>query len=191
MSRKNASVKDMTGQKVGKWTVIDRAPNRGERVYWNCVCTCGTVREVLGQNLRDGQSLNCGCERNYIGNPRHGKSDSKVWRAWKAMKQRCKGYDERSRENYLERGIGHCEEWEIFENFYADMGEPPSPLHTLDRIDNDKGYSKENCRWATVSEQNSNKRRCTASGGKTQRQIAKELGIDVRTLRLRKRHGKI
>jgi hypothetical protein len=91
--------------------------------------------------------------------------------------------------HYKKRGITYCARWETFENFYADMGDPPSPKHSLDRIDNNKGYSKENCRWATGSQQARNRRvsRMVEYKGKTKNLYdwAEELGISIKVLQHR------
>lgn len=88
---------------------------------------------------------------------RHDKSDTKIYNAWKNLKARCKGYQKKQKKDYKDRGITFCERWKSFNNFYEDMGEVPEGM-SLDRIDNDKGYSKENCRWATGKQQMQNQR---------------------------------
>ncbi len=85
----------------------------------------------------------------------HGKSRSKVYNAWLAMIRRCKK-DSRDHKHYADRGITVCERWGVFENFYLDMGEPPSVFHSVDRIDNDGNYELNNCRWSTNEVQRRN-----------------------------------
>jgi hypothetical protein len=106
--------------------------------------------------------------------------------AWSGMKARCKGRVEADKRNYADRGISVCRRWNNFSNFLKDMGIRPSDLHSLDRIDNDKGYSKDNCRWATRTQQNNNTRRniwLTWSGHtKTLRQWSAHLKVSYSTL---------
>lgn len=77
---------------------------------------------------------------------------------WSCMIQRCENPKDGKYYNYGARGIGVCQSWRLFKNFIADMGERPSKKHSLERKDNSLGYCKENCKWATIEEQNSNKR---------------------------------
>jgi hypothetical protein len=88
---------------------------------------------------------------------RHGMTGTKLYDSWKGMRARCSNPSHISYKNYGGRGISVCNEWQDFENFYADMGDRPEGA-TLERIDNDKGYSKDNCKWASWSENNRNRR---------------------------------
>jgi hypothetical protein len=89
-----------------------------------------------------------------------GPIPDKAYRSWSAMKTRCKNGRIINAKDYSGRGISFQPSWEKFENFLEDMGLPPSMKHSLDRIDNDKGYSKENCRWADAFQQAQNRRYC-------------------------------
>ena len=123
------------------------------------------------------------------GNKSIAKSRTRAYVIWKSMKQRC--YDPKINRYafYGGAGITVCERWHIFENFLADMGEPPSEKHTLDRKNNLLGYSPENCRWATKAEQANNRsnNKLITFNGKTQSmsQWAKELGISYKKLKQR------
>jgi len=96
-----------------------------------------------------------------IGTPNelHGKHDTSEYRIWRHIKDRCLNPKNRRYSDYGGRGITVCDAWQhSFSAFLEDVGERPSNKHSIDRVDNDKGYSKENCRWATDQEQNLNKR---------------------------------
>lgn len=89
---------------------------------------------------------------------KHGYSGTRVHKIWKGMRARCKSRRPDDKRNYVDRGITVCREWDEFSVFLADMGEPPSDRHSIERIDNSLGYFKANCKWATPSEQARNRR---------------------------------
>ncbi|HDX9500141.1 TPA: AP2 domain-containing protein, partial [Bacillus thuringiensis] len=123
------------------------------KTMWNCLCDCGNERVVDGYSLSKGSSKSCGCN-----NIKHGMKHTPEYNIWGLMKSRCSNLNDSGWENYGARGITVCERWLDFSNFIEDMGERPSPEHSLDRIDVNGNYCKANCRWATHLEQAHNKR---------------------------------
>lgn len=150
---------DLHGKKFGKWTVesFSHTGPQSER-FWNCICDCGTRLKIDAGGLRYGsrnQCLKCTWKETAVRSRKHGQSGgSKAYRAWGSMKQRCSNpYDPA----YWQR-IFVCDRWmNSFENFYEDMGDPPSPQHSLHRVDNDGNYEPENCIWATSEVQQNNR----------------------------------
>ncbi len=159
---------DMTKQKFGKLFVTGRAAN-GKRTQarWNCVCDCGGKVTVYGYSLRDGHTKSCGClskETTIERSTTHGMCGTATYSTWNCMKTRCENPKTKNYKNYGGRGITVCGRWDKFENFLEDMGEKPEGL-SIERVDNNKGYFKENCKWATCTEQSRNRR--TRSESKT------------------------
>ena len=142
----------ITGKNYGKLSVISYAG----KSYWNCKCACGAEKKVLATNLKRGLTSSCGCLAREL-NTKHGFCGTRVYKIWENMKSRCLNPSNTYWHRYGGRGIGLCNEWLEFEQFYADMGEPPSLKHTLGRIDNNSGYSSQNCRWETKEQQDNNK----------------------------------
>lgn len=167
-------IKDLHGMKAGRLTVtklLGRNPDkRSTCVEWECICDCGNLCVKRSSGLLNGQSTSCGCltrqklsEATANRNLKHGMSHTRVHDIWIGMINRCKKDNSHCKGTYQE--IDVCEGWLDFETFYNDMGEPPDKM-SLDRIDNSKGYSKDNCRWATQSQQafNQSKRKNNSSG---------------------------
>lgn len=107
-----------------------------------------------------------------------------TYKCWSNMKSRCTNPNVPSYSSHGKRGINYIQRWELFNNFLEDMGEKPHGL-TLDRIDNNKGYCKENCRWATYKEQNNNRRNNRLFRGKNLTEWSKLLEIPLSTLAAR------
>ena len=152
---------DLTGQRFGLLTVIERAPSHKRKTYWTCKCDCGNTITTVTVSLRHTGKTSCGCDTSFKRSTRvrtHNKSKSPAYKSWTMMKYRCLNPNYTHYKYYGGRGIGICQEWiDSFETFYRDMGDRPEGL-TLDRIDTDKGYCKENCKWSTRAEQIDNRR---------------------------------
>lgn len=144
-----------TGTVFGRLSVVD---TKGASI--TCVCTCGNIKIYKGSVLRAGKVNSCGCLIQEYQN-RGGRWSKKSIRktTYNNMVARCYNKNSQNYVNYGNRGITVCEEWlDSFEQFSKDMGPRPLNKSSLDRIDNNKGYFKNNCRWATYEEQNNNRR---------------------------------
>jgi hypothetical protein len=193
---------DLTGQTFDRLTVLSfagRTPYSAD--YWQCRCVCGTYTLVHGKHLRRRKTRSCGCLARELTSRRrtsiHGHHTqahrTRTYVAWVGMLQRCYNPKSDSYAWYGARGIHACEAWRhSFPAFLHDMGECP-PKMTLDRLDNDLGYSPENCRWATTQEQAYNKRtnRLLTFRGVTQPMAAweKDLGFSHGCLKQRLQAG--
>ncbi|CAB4223446.1 hypothetical protein UFOVP1670_55 [uncultured Caudovirales phage] len=147
---------DLVGQTFGRLTVLERLPNAKKNHKWLCRCECGKTTAVLGFCLRNGNTKSCGSHP-HVGPVTHGKSTTRAYVAWDHMLQRCQNPKSPVYKFYGARGIAVCERWQQFEGFYADMGDPPDGL-SLERKENNGGYNKANCRWATKIDQANNTR---------------------------------
>lgn len=173
------------GAKFGRLTVLEAA-YKDQLPAWKCLCECGTEHVVKDRDLRGTKS--CGCLRVDMGkaNKTHGMLGTKTYDAWHGMKQRCFNPANKAWKNYGGRGITVCDRWkDSFEFFLQDMGESPVGK-SLDRIDNSKGYSPENCRWADNQTQARNKRSNVrfdiGDGPMTLSEIAERSGLSVQVL---------
>jgi hypothetical protein len=152
---------DITGMRFGRWAVLARWLERDKGTFWLCRCRCGTERIVDGNNLRRDLSKSCGCfkqEQAKKCKTKHGMCRTSVYERWKAMLQRCLNPQNKNYPDYGGRGIAVIEYYRSFENYYADVGDQPSPGLSIDRINNDGNYEPGNLRWATCSEQVRNRR---------------------------------
>ena len=129
---------------------------------WICRCDCGVTCQIDGRELRCGKVKSCGCLRRDIAgaqNRTHGKSKTDEYKIWLEIKKRCFKPYQKFYHHYGGRGITLCLRWRKFSNFLKDMGVRPSKNHSIDRIDNNKGYHPANCKWSTQREQCNNSRR--------------------------------
>jgi len=158
---------DLKGQVFGRLTVADEAGrNKFNHFLWECKCDCGNIAVVSTSNLRNGNSRSCGCLWKEIMTT-HGKSYLPEYRIWVSMIQRCTNKNDKKFSYYGGRGIAVCDSWRnSFKSFYQDMGKRPVQNYTIERIDNDKGYCPENCKWASINEQNRNSRILKTTTGK-------------------------
>lgn len=166
-------------------------------ILMTCRCECGVERNVRLARLQNGTSKSCGCLRN-DNLTIHGRTKNSIraqsheyW-IWNAMKNRCNNPRYKHYQDYGGRGISVCERWMEFANFYADMGEKPDGM-SLERRDNEAGYSPENCYWADRKTQNSNKRnsRFIEADGviRTITEWGRVTGISHTTIIFRINHG--
>lgn len=150
---------DLTGKRYGRLVAVAPAAASGRLRKWDCQCDCGSAACVATNKLTSGHTRSCGClVSEALAQTTHGMRHTRVYSIWKDMRKRCQNPKATHFENYGGRGIRVCAEWEDFHAFYADMGEPPSGAHTLDRMDSNGNYEKGNCRWATMKEQSRNRR---------------------------------
>ncbi|MBR5460641.1 MAG: hypothetical protein IKV53_07195 [Clostridia bacterium] len=156
---------DLTGQKFGRWTVIGPAPcpktTKFKEPHWLCKCSCGESKIVRGSNLRNGRTQSCGCLKKQN---KHGQIKTRLYRIYNAMKTRCYNKHSKAYKNYGERGIAICDDWlnkeTGFVNFYNwSISHGYADNLSIDRIDGDKGYSPDNCRWADSITQNRNRKK--------------------------------
>lgn len=154
--------KDITGKRYGKLIALRVDENRTDTTHWICQCDCGNVKSVSMHSMGKGNSKSCGCIRSESIKERltkHGDHKKKEYTTWQNIKSRCNNPNNPRYMDYGGRGITMCKSWsDSYETFLLDMGHAPSKQHTVDRIKNNEGYSKENCRWATPSEQSNSKR---------------------------------
>lgn len=188
---------DFIGKTFERLTVVEKLQKRGNNgcVLWKCVCSCKDQTEVIKStgDLVSGNTRSCGCFRQENTSSmfkKHGLANTPEYGIWLDIKKRCYNRNYKQYADYGGRGITMCDEWkDDFTAFYHDMGQRPSFEHSIDRKDNELGYSKSNCRWATREEQANNTRssvRYKVDGEDlTIAEISKKYSIPYTTLRVR------
>ncbi len=197
---------DLTGQRFGKLTVLEFVPREGtKKSYWKCRCDCGGEKIVAGHDLKLKYTQSCGCLAKEIGkqsgrilgenNCVHGCSKTRLYYIWKGMRQRCYNHNNPDYKNYGGRGIKICDEWlddfQAFRDWATENGYREGL--SIDRIDNDRNYEPDNCRWISIKQQQRNKRNnlIVEYNGEEMclSDVANTLGISKSTLLFRYHEG--
>lgn len=156
---------DLTGRRFGRLVATIREGSDGSGgATWRCRCDCGQGKVISANALNKGRTQSCGCLRRDEMQSRatHGEAAPATrtteYRIWSAMKDRCGNDKNKHYKNYGGRGITVDQRWLVYESFLKDMGRRPGPGFSIERRDNNIGYSKANCYWATKEAQQNNMR---------------------------------
>lgn len=144
-------LRDLTDQRFGRVVALYRDGSMSGSAAWRCRCDCGQEFRTQGYYLTSGDTKSCGCLK-----LKHRATGSPTYQSWRAMFTRCTNPNHVAYQRYGGRGITIAPEWGDFRNFLRDMGERPVGL-SLDRIDNNRGYGPDNCKWSTPTEQANNR----------------------------------
>lgn len=151
---------DRVGQRFNRLVVIEEHSERKNgQIQWICQCDCGNKVAVPNGRLQSNTTQSCGClqrQRGLENITKHGLHGTREYAIWKGMRSRCNNPNRAKYKNYGARGIKVCSRWDDFASFYADMGPCPTGC-SIERLDNSKGYSPDNCVWATRYVQARNK----------------------------------
>jgi len=185
------SYKDLVGERFERLVVVSFSHKSDKGLYyWNCKCDCGNETKVATGTLNYGKTKSCGCyirDKNKLSEPSHTKTSE--YKCWSGIITRCTNPNCMSYKNYGGRGIKVCDEWFDYKNFIRDMGKKPDSSYTIERIDVNGGYNKENCKWLKMSEQAKNKRntlKVNIDGVEYNlKDKAKDMGIKYHTFRWR------
>lgn len=187
-------MKDLTGRRFGRLLILSKIGHKGKGILWLAKCDCGNTHEVTSNQVLSGSCKSCGCLRKEK-ITKHSLSHTKLYDIWISMRDRCNNPNSQNYKHYGERGIKVCSKWqENFMDFYTwAMENNYKEGLSLDRKDNNKGYTPSNCRWVTQKVQNNNtSRNCLLTYEGVTRTItewAEALNIPVSRIRRRVKSG--
>lgn len=167
------------------------------RYFVTAICECGVIKNYRLSHIRANAIKSCGCYSRSLAKKNHtthGMYGTRIYKIWSNIKNRCTNSNYFQYKNYGGRGIKLCKRWEKFDDFHNDMKDTYSDNLTIDRINNNEGYSKNNCRWVTMKIQQRNRRNNTlwtlGKETKTAAQWAEDIGINYGTLLSRVNNSK-